>query len=129
MEFNNQYLSFEEYTSLGGTLQEMPFNILEYEARKNIDKYTFNRLSKLNEITNDIKLCVYNLINVLGSYNEYNNHSKSISSESTDGYSISYGVASESVSNAKINDITSIINTYLANSTTPDGTPLLYRGC
>ena len=31
MEFNNQYLSYEEYKTLGGTLGEMPFNILEFK--------------------------------------------------------------------------------------------------
>ena len=43
MEFNKHYLSYEEYIELGGTLDEAPFNILELEAQKNIDKYTQGR--------------------------------------------------------------------------------------
>ena len=41
MEFSNQYLTYQEYLELGGSLEETPFNILELEAQKNIDKYTF----------------------------------------------------------------------------------------
>ena len=38
MEFSGQYLNYEEYKSLGGTLDIMPFNILEFESRKELMK-------------------------------------------------------------------------------------------
>ena len=44
MEFKGQYLTYEEYLSLGGTLDQTPFNLLEYNARKKIDERTFGRL-------------------------------------------------------------------------------------
>ena len=38
MKFEGQYLTFEEYKSLGGTLKDKtPFNLLEIEARNQID--------------------------------------------------------------------------------------------
>ena len=33
MEINGQYLTFDEYKVLGGTLDKMPFLKLEFEAR------------------------------------------------------------------------------------------------
>ena len=44
MEFKNQYLTYLEYKNLGGTLGEMPFNLLEFKARKIIDERTLGRL-------------------------------------------------------------------------------------
>ena len=128
MEFNNQYLTFEEYQELGGTLTETPFNILELEARKNIDKYTFGRLKNLDEQINEVKVCMYRLICGLVAYDEYNTTNKSISSESTDGYSVSYAQPSESITKAKEDEIRSTIMTYLANCYLENGMPYLYCG-
>lgn len=128
MEFNKQYLTYMEYQELGGTLDETPFNILELEAQKNIDKYTFGRLKNLESQIDEVKVCEYQLINLLDTYNSYTNQNKSISSENTDGYSISYSQATENVSKAKINEIKGIINTYLAECKLENGTPYLYRG-
>ena len=128
MEFSKHYLTYAEYKGLGGTLPETPFNILELEAQKNIDKYTFGRLQDLEEQINEVKVCDFKLIEMLNTYSFYDNQNKSISSENTDGYSISYAQATENVSKAKINEIKSIIKTYLAECKLEDGTPYLYCG-
>ena len=128
MELTNHYLKYNEYKVLGGTLEETPFNILELEAQKYIDKYTFGRLKNLQEQNNDVKLCDFKLINLLNTYSTYENQNKGISSENTDGYSISYSQDSESVSKAKINEIRDIIKTYLIECKLEDGTPYLYCG-
>lgn len=128
MEFENQYLSYSEYVGLGGTLAETPFNILELEAQKNIDKYTFGRLQGLDTQANEVKVCIYQLINMLNTYSSYEQHDKSVASENTDGYSITYAQSTENVSMAKINEIKSIIKTYLAECKLKDGTPYLYCG-
>ena len=60
MEFENQYLTNDEYVELGGNLQEMPFNILELSARINIDERTLNRLKNVSKIPLEVKVCVYN---------------------------------------------------------------------
>lgn len=96
MEFNNQYLSYEEYKSLGGTLGEMPFNILELKARQVINERTQNRLKNIEEIPQEVKICVYDLINTMNKYNLSNNSTSSnISSENTDGYSVTYKSGTE----------------------------------
>lgn len=128
MELENQYLTYGEYSVLGGTLDETPFNILELEAQKNIDKYTFGRLQKLDEQIEEVKICIFKLIGLLETYNSYENQNKSVSSENIDGYSVSYLGATKNVSKSKINEIKGIINTYLAECKLEDGTPYLYCG-
>ena len=59
MEFKGQYLTYTEYQDLGGTLKEMPFNILEFKARKQIDNMTFNRLTSLEKQKQEVKMCEY----------------------------------------------------------------------
>lgn len=113
MDFSGQYLSYQEYTSLGGTLQQMPFNILEFKARRLIDERTQNRLNNITTIPQEVKMCVFDLITVLDSYTEYDKQNKSISSENTDGYSISYDTNNKTENKNK--DIENIIMTYLIN--------------
>lgn len=63
---NEKYLTYEEYIGLGGTLDMMPFNLLELEARINIDRETQNRLKNVENIPAEVKLCIYNLIQGMG---------------------------------------------------------------
>lgn len=122
MEFEGQYLTYNEYKALGGLLDQTPFNLLEFEARKEVDKYTFNRLVNLETQKQEVKLCIYALIEQINS-NKVN--LKGIVSENTDGYSISYTSKNASETNQKTQNI---IDTYLINCKLADGTPYLYRG-
>lgn len=89
MSFEGQYLTYNEYQSLGGTLEETPFNIAEFYSRKEIDLRTQNRLNGVEEIPEEVKLCVYNLINLLSKYqNQISN--ANIASESVGDYSVTY---------------------------------------
>ena len=127
MEFKGQYLTYQEYLALGGTLDEMPFNLLEFNARMKIDERTFGRLVDKGQEYQEVKLCVYNMITTLNSYSSYDTQNKAISSESTDGYSISYGTPQKSVIEAKNSELENIMNSYLANVII-NNVPVLYRG-
>ena len=127
MEFNGQYLTYQEYLALGGTLDEMPFNLLEFNARKKIDERTFGRLIDKGQEYKEVKLCIYNMITTLNSYSSYDTQNKAISSESTDGYSISYGTPQKSVTEAKNSELEDVIDTYLSNLIVDD-VRVLYRG-
>ena len=127
MEFKGQYLTYQEFKTLGGTLDEMPFNLLEYNARKKIDERTFGRLVDKGQEYQEVKLCVYNMITTLNSYSSYDTQNKAISSESTDGYSISYGTPQKSITEAKNSELEDVINSYLANVVIYN-VPVLYRG-
>ena len=127
MELSGKYLTYMEYKGLGGTLSEMPFNLLEYKSRKIIDKYTSGRLVDLETQVNEVKLCVYELIIELnGDFTEGKNND--VASENTDGYSITYQNISKEQISGKNKEIEDIINSYLGNCKLEDGTPYLYRG-
>jgi len=128
MEFKKHYLDYEEYRYLGGTLEMAPFNVLELEAQKIIDKYTSGRLKELDDQINEVKVCCYRLIELLGSYDTYTKHDKSISSENIDGYSIRYGGGNENVFKTKLNEIKGIVRDELSECYLDDGTPYLYTG-
>lgn len=119
MTFEGQYLTYQEYLDLGGSqIEELPFNLLEFEARRQIDIRTFNRLKNSEEIPQEVKLCEYNLINSIQEFASSTNGAIStgnVASETTDGYSVSY-ITSDKISeivNSKQNEINSIIETYL----------------
>ncbi len=99
MGTEGQYLTYTEYQELGGTLEETPFNILEFEARKRIDIRTQNRLKDIDseDIPQEVKLCIYNLIGKIQLYQ--NDTNRSIGSESVGSYSVDY-----------VDDIQKIIN-------------------
>ena len=121
MEFTGQYLTYDEYKALGGNLDQTPFNLLEFEARKEVDKYTFNRLVNLKTQNQDVKLCVYALISKIKKYNDISY----VSSVNTDGYSESY---SKPATKEEQKERYCIIETYLINCKLDNGTPYLYRG-
>ena len=131
MESESKYLSFEEYKELGGTLEEeSPFTRLEYNARKIIDKYTFGRLMDLETQEEVVKRCMFELIETISSYTTQGQdgvQNKNVASESTDGYSISYGAISRETLKTKTSELMDIVYTYLSNYEV-NGVPCLYRG-
>lgn len=120
MEFNGQYLTYEEYRALGGTLDLMPFNLLEFESRRQIDIRTQNRLKDIDStnIPQEVKMCEYRMINSINNYWETTNNITSngnVASENTDGYSISYVTASQiqDIIKSKSVELDDIIRDYL----------------
>ena len=111
------YLAFKEYLEIGGTLDNATFTRFEFKARKEIDRYTFNRLQGDTVVRESVKLLIYELIEIIDTTN-----GKQVTSSSNDGVSQSY-VAID------FNTVVSqLVNSYLSNETTLDGTPLLYLG-
>lgn len=116
MEFSEQYLTYEEYRLLGGTLDIMPFNLLEFETRKQIDKRTQYRLKNVSEIPKEVKICMYNIIVSIKKYAEdIENAKDNISSENTDGYSVTYLTSDkiQEIIKSKDTEIEDIISTQL----------------
>jgi hypothetical protein len=115
MTFEGQYLTYSEYINLGGSeIGEMPFDLLEFEARRKINIRTFNRL-KTDNIPQEVKICEYKLINSINNYVNATQNIGNVKSESTDGYSISYATASEisDIVKSKSAELDDIIRTYL----------------
>lgn len=107
MTFEGQYLTYAEYQDLGGSaIGEMPFNLLEFEARRRIDEPTHNRLVGGTDIPQEVKLCEFTIIDkVLKTYDEETKRGKS--SESVGSYSVSYSNIKDIIEDKKseINDI------------------------
>ena len=115
MEFSGQYLTYNEYRVLGGTLDITPFNLLEFEARRKIDERTQNRLKGVIEAPQEVKICVFKLIDTLLSYISEKNNNKNIASESVGSYSVSYisGGQIQEIIKSKNVELNDIIMTYL----------------
>lgn len=131
MEFSGQYLTYEEYRGLGGTIDLTPFNLLEFEARRKIDIRTQDRLKGFdeNEIPQEVKLCVYSLINSIVIFSNTTNNTGNIASENTDGYSVSYITPAQisEVVTSKNKELDDIVRTYLLGVVFNDE-HLLYAG-
>lgn len=56
------YLTYADYQSMGGTLDETTFNDFEYEAETFVNWYTFNRLKTETEYPTELARCMYRLI-------------------------------------------------------------------
>ena len=111
------YLDFSDYVSYGGNLEKAAFDRFSYRAERIIDTYTFSRLAsrKYEEIPQEVKHCVFELTEYI-SENFVNGSVNAKSSESNDGYSVSY----EGKTSANV--ISDIIYNYLSD------TGLLYGG-
>lgn len=101
------FLTYDEYTELGGTLAETDFNRLSYRAEQALKTHTLGRVQIADE---RVKKCMFDLI-ALESQNT------GVKSVSNDGYSITYQSAKE-VTEAEYN----IIYNYFAD------TDALYKG-
>lgn len=116
MNFTNQYLTYAEYIELGGTLEEVPFNELEFECRKIIDSRTQNRLHSVTDIPDEVKMCEFKMIDAIVSYSESKKQAQSgVKSENIDGYSVTYLTTNEiqQLITTQIADIRELVSTYL----------------
>ena len=132
MEFTGQYLTYDEYTSLGGSLDEASFELLEFEARRKIDGRTQNRLVGSEDVPQEVKMCEFHLINSLATYDQSTtniSNSGNIASENIDGYSITYITAGQikDIVNSKTTEINNIIRDDLME-VRYEGQHLLFRG-
>ena len=128
MEITGQYLTYSDYQSLGGSLDQASFSILEFEARQTVDKYTFGRLKDLKEQNQEVKMCIFRLIGIINSYKELESQNKAYSSETIDGYSLSFTTPSTATTEAKKEELKNIVKEYLVDCKTDDNVPYLYCG-
>ena len=141
------YLTYEEYQSYGGQLDETSFNDLEYDAESTINWYTFNRLMipEWQEAlyTDGLKRCVYQLIRIkqiedtiLASSGGVGwgvgwTKEAGITKESNDGVTTEYNVLSSGELLAFANGSKpkqELIKRYLGSIVNDLGRRLIYRG-
>ena len=120
-----QYLTYEEYILVGGTLEMTAFDRNIDRAFGKIDNATFGRLEKMTETPRQVKACCRELVEYLA--NNVSGKTITSKSQSAGGVSESESYANKSAEDIE-SEIANIIFDYLGSVKTDNGTPLLYRG-
>ena len=121
-----QYLTYEEYTEIGGTLDLTAFNRNIDRACGVVDTETRNRVENMKEMPRQVKACCRDLTEYL-----HNNSTlaKSVSSKSQSAGGVSESESySEKTADEMYGDIQNILCDYLYGLCDDKGTPLMYRG-
>lgn len=133
------YLTYPEYLSYGGTLDEAAFNLYVKAAEYQINYWTFNRLKKMKKVPEAVQRCIIVLIQLAvlrnkalspgGSNDGSSFNVTGITSQSNDGVSISYNGMSADVlfANCK-QEASKVIREYLDDVKDDLGRKVLYRG-
>ena len=121
------YLTYDEYTEIGGTLDLTAFNRNIDRACGVIDNETHNRIECMAEVPQRAKALCRDLIEYLARYST-SDMVVSSRSQSAGGVSESESYATKTADDV-YGDIQNMIYDYLLNVTDDKGTPLLYRGC
>lgn len=142
------YLTYQEYQSYGGTLDETTFQDLEFDAESTINWHTFNRLKRpeWESVLQDesLKRCMYQLIRLKQMEDELLASSTGgagwgigwkkeagVTGESNDGVSTTYNTMSAGDLMAYFNGSKTkddLINQYLNSIINDLGYSILYRG-
>ena len=121
------YLTYDEYTEIGGTLDLTAFNRNIDRACGIIDNATHNRIEGMAEVPQRAKALCRDLVEYLARYST-SDMVVSSRSQSAGGVSESESYATKTADDV-YGDIQNMIYDYLLNVTDDSGTPLLYRGC
>lgn len=124
---HDQYLTYNEYMSYGGTVSSAAFPLAEFRCRKRIDTLTASRVQDMATVPEAVKLCMVSIINIDSKVGaEAQAETPVVTSFNTDGYSESYGKALGTEDATK--SMNAIISNDLYGELDDNGVPLLYRG-
>lgn len=121
------YLTYEEYSNMGGVLDLTAFNRNIDRACGIIDNATHNRIECMAETPQRAKALCRDLVEYLARYST-NDMVVSSRSQSAGGVSESESYVTKTDVELRV-DIDNMIADYLMVETDDNGTPLLYRGC
>lgn len=121
-----QYLTYEEYQEIGGTLDLTAFNRNIDRACGFVDLNTQSRLQSVLEASQRVKACVRDLVEYLAN-NMSSGKAVTSKSQSAGGVSESESYAAKTTDEINF-EMLNIVYDYLATEKDDYGTPLLYRG-
>ena len=134
------YLTYDEYIQMGGVdLEETAFEQLEFEARSQIDWWTFGRLQNETTYPEAVKRCMFKLVELLDKQQKVlmvdavdedgNVVAGLMASQSNDGVSSTYNVITGNMAVRTIqSQLNSTIKMYLQGVRNSLGRKVLYRG-
>ena len=120
------YLTYEEYSNMGGICDLTAFNRNIDRACGVIDNATHNRIEYMADIPQRVKALCRDLVEYLARHST-SDMVVSSRSQSAGGVSESESYATQTADDM-YGDIQNMIYDYLLNVTDDKGTPLLYRG-
>lgn len=125
-----QYLTFEEYQSYGGQLDEPTFNREELKAQKRIDFLTNNRLVNDTVIPESVKVAIYEVMLLFKEKENYENpDSQNVTGFSNDGVSVTFENQSvKEYQESFDNRLNTKVKELLFGVSNEAGISLLYRG-
>ena len=121
-----QYLTYEEYTEIGGTLDLTAFKRNIDRACGFIDLHTQSRLQSVLKVSQRVKACVRDLVEHFAK-NVSRETFVTSKSQSAGGVSESESYATKTVDEVS-GEMFDILYDYLTTEKDDCGTPLLYRG-
>ena len=122
------YLTYEEYSNIGGICDMTAFNRNIDRACGVIDNATHSRVPKMETVPQQVKALCRDLIEYLATNGNVNEKDVASWSESAGAVSESVSYVTKSKEEMQT-DIDGLVYDYLASVTDDCGTPLLYRGC
>ena len=120
------YLTYEEYSNIGGRLDLTAFNRNIDRVCGIIDNATHNRIECMAEVPQRAKALCRDLVEYLARYST-SDMVVSSRSQSAGGVSESESYATKTADDV-YGDIQNMLYDYLGNEKDDKGTPLLYRG-
>ena len=120
------YLTYEEYSNIGGICDLTAFNRFSDRAFSIIDNATHNRIEYMADVPHMAKALCMDLVEYLAR-NDTTEIAVTSRSQSAGGVSESESYATKT-SDDVYGDIQNMIYDYLLNVTDDKGVPLLYRG-
>ena len=121
-----QYLTYEEYLEIGGTLDLTAFNRNIDRACSFVDSHTFGRLRGVSVVSTKVKACARDLVEYLA---DNASNGKTITSKSQSAGGVSESESYETKETDELNaEMLNIVYDYLSTETDDHGTPLMYRG-
>lgn len=121
-----QYLTYESYQEVGGTLDSTAFNRNIDRACGFIDLHTQSRLQSVLEVSQRAKACVRDLVEYLAN-NVSSGKAVTSKSQSAGGVSESESYATKNTDEINA-EMLCIVYDYLATEKDDKGIPLMYRG-
>ena len=121
------YLTYEEYSNMGGVLDVTAFNRNIDRACGIIDNATHNRIECMAEVPQRAKALCRDLVEYLAR-NDTTEIAVTSRSQSAGGVSESESYTQKTADDV-FGDVSSIVYDYLMSVKDDKGVPLLYRGC
>jgi len=121
------YLTHEEYTAMGGSIDAALFSRLEAKARRRIDAMTHGRLIGEEPAREAVKHCMFELVSAMQSDEAAAGLTgRGIASMSNDGVSVAF--AAGDAQGGVQPGYARIVREWLLNETTEHGVSVLYAG-